>query len=132
MIKTHSMNSKDLRIGNYVEAEGMICEVMAVTEGGTHIEVRTPQGKTMEVSTAEVKSIMLSDELLMTNCGFDKDGLHVIGIDHHRYYLKIQDGYIVLLNQEGDSLIHFWDIRSLHQLQNLYNSLKGKEMKIFF
>jgi len=126
------MKSKDLRIGNFVEVDGMICEVVAISDTETHIEVKTPRNKISEIPLGDAKPILLSDEMLMNNCEFDTNGLHVIGIDQHRYYLKVQDGYIILLNQEGESLIHFWDIRHLHQLQNLYNSLKGQEMKITF
>jgi hypothetical protein len=125
------MKAKDLRIGNYVEVDGMMLRVVSISNNGeTHIEVKTPQNKKMEVAINEIKPIPLADDMLISNCQFDENGMHTIGLDEHRYYLKIQDGYIVLLNQQEDPLIHFWDVRYLHSLQNLYHALKGKEMEI--
>ena len=124
------METKDLRIGNYVSVEGIITEVVAICDTGIDlVGVRTPHARVVERSLTDIKPVSLDDKALQ-HCVFDKHGKHIIGIDNHSYYLKLHDGYIVLLNKKNDPVIHFWDVRYLHQLQNLYFALKGKEMPI--
>lgn len=126
------MKTKDLRIGNFVEIEGVISEVMAINCENTVIEVRAAEAGGISVQMADVRPIPLSGQMLTEFCSFDNEGRHIIGIDQHRHYLKIQDGYIVLLNKAEEPLIHFYDVRYLHSLQNLYYMLKGEEMKVSF
>jgi hypothetical protein len=127
------MDARELRIGNYVEVNGERVMVEGICgPGEEHIQVRNSQNKIVEVKMNVIKPIPLRGELLLRCCEFDEEGNHTIGIDHHRHYLKVEDGYIVLLNKQKEALIHFWDVRSLHQLQNLYHALKNKEMEIVF
>ena len=125
------MNSIEIRIGNYVEMESEVVKVVAICckEDG-RVEVQDKHHNNHKVSINSLTPISLNRELLATHCSFDKYAKHVIGIDQHRYYLKFKDGYIVLLNQENEAIIHFWDVKQLHQLQNLYFALKGREMVI--
>lgn len=124
------MEAKDLRIGNYVSIEGQITEVVAICDTNHDVvEVKMPEARVVELSLREITPVKLDDEVLQ-KAVFDKHGRHVIGIDNHSYYLKLYDGYIVLLNKKNDPVIHFWDVRYLHQLQNLYFALKGKEMQV--
>ena len=127
------MNTRELRIGNYVQVGGEIKPVDGIcSEKEDHIQVRTAQNKLLDVSLDQVKPIPLHGQLLIKCCEFDEEGTHTIGIDHDRHYLRVEDGYIVLLNKQKEALIHFWDVKTLHQLQNLYYALKGKEMEIAF
>jgi hypothetical protein len=125
------MNSQELRIGNYVEVEGVIVKVVAICSNIEGIlEVKVPQGKTTQVRAGEVKPIVLSANTLKESCYFDDEGKRNLTIDKQRYSLKLADGYILLLNKKNEAMIHFWDVRYLHQLQNLYFALNGKEMPV--
>jgi hypothetical protein len=129
------MDTNDLRIGNYVKVNGEIVIVDGICGSGgdgEYIQTKKLHDQFEEVKISDVASIPLEGELLIKCCEFDKEGHHIIGIDQHRHYLKMEGGYIVLLNKEKSPLIHFWDIKSLHQLQNLYYALKGKEMQVVF
>ena len=127
------MDTKELRIGNYVAVNGETVMVEGICgPEEEHIQIRKSRNEIAEVKISEVQPISLRGELLLKCCEFDEEGNHTIGIDHHRHYLKVEDGYIVLLNKQKEALIHFWDVKSLHQLQNLYHALKGKEMEIVF
>lgn len=127
------MNTKEIRIGNYVEVKGKIVKVDSILgDGKEQVEVVTSEQKTMTVKIDEVLPIPLTGDILMKCCKFDKVGRHIIGIDDHRHYLQLKDGYVSLLNNKYEDMIQFWDVQSLHQLQNLYFALKGEEMIAVF
>src|SRR4051812_8133507 len=122
------MNTKEMRIGNYVEVNGKVVKVDSILgDGKEQVVVVTNDNKELTVKIADVQPIPLTGDILMKCCEFDKEGKHIIGIDAHRHYLKLQDGYVTLLNNRYEDMIQFWDVKSLHQLQNLYFALKGKE-----
>jgi hypothetical protein len=126
------MDSGELRAGNLIEVEGLIVRVADVCNAEKEITAVTPDDKKITTSMSAVKPISLADRALEQYCNLDEDGYIVVGIDSHRYYLKIKDGYIILLSRNSEPLIHFWDVRYVHQLQNLYHALKGQEMAIVF
>jgi hypothetical protein len=125
------MNLREISIGNFVGVNDEAVKVVAIISkenGGA--EVKDRYGNIQFVSIDNLQPIVLSNELLTNSCLFDKSGKYVLGVDHHRYYLKFKDGYIVLLSLDNQPIIHFWDVQQLHQLQNLYFALKGKEMTV--
>jgi hypothetical protein len=125
------MNSTELRIGNYVEIEGVTVVVVAIYENQENdLEVKIPQGRLSRVRSVNANPIRLTADLLKRVCGFDEQGRYIIGIDNHRYYLKIENSYILLLNNKNETIIHFWDVRYLHMLQNLFYGLKGSEIPV--
>lgn len=125
------MNTRELRIGNYVAVDGATAAVDAIcSKKDGYIEIKTNGQNIREVTLTDIKPIPLTNELLNNCCEFDNNGRHVIGIDDHRHFLKIQNGYVVLMNRKFEDMIHFWDVQSLHQLQNLYFALKGEEMTV--
>ena len=124
------MNSLNLRIGNYVETEDSVVEIVAVHGQDRDIMVRLPSKKITGIKPVTIKPILLAPDMLVRNCGFDHNCKHVIGIDYERYHLWFANGYITLSNKKNVPVIHFWDVRHLHQLQNLYFALKGEEIKI--
>jgi hypothetical protein len=125
------MDSKELRIGNYVKWGGAIAEVVSICKiDRWSIELQAPDKKVQEVALDDISPVALSLELLMNKCGFDSLGKLKLGIDHHRYCLMYQDGYMVLSNQNYEPLIQFWDVRYLHRLQNLYYALKAIELPV--
>ena len=123
------MNTKEIRIGNYVEVKGQVAKVDSILgDGKEEVEVITSDEKLLTAKIADVQPIPLNGNILMKCCKFDKVGRHIIGIDDHRHFLQLKDGYVALLNNKYEDMIQFWDVRSLHQLQNLYFALKGEEM----
>lgn len=127
------MDTKELRIGNYVTVDGEVRTVQGInSEKENRIQVRNAENKITDVSMDDLSAIPLTGELVIRCCKFEEDGHHIIGIDNHRYYLKVEDGFVVLLNKKKEAMIHFWDVQNLHQLQNLYFALKGKEMEVVF
>ena len=127
------MNSRELRIGNYVEVEDEVAEVVAIIDSDENkIRVRIGLGPVIEINSDMANPIILTTDFLVSHCHFDDMGRHILGIDHHRYFLRFYDGYILLSDKRDEPIIHFWDVRHLHQLQNLYHALKGKEIEIDF
>ncbi|MES2703962.1 MAG: hypothetical protein V4649_15080 [Bacteroidota bacterium] len=124
------MDSHELRKGNLVDAEGVVVQVVSLDGDSQEIEITAPGNKRNRVKLALVRPIPVTSDTLSEYFSFDKQGRHVVGIDKHRYYLKMHDGYVILLNQKSEPLIHFWDVRYVHQLQNLYYALKGEEMMV--
>ena len=94
------------------------------------VETLTSKDQKVKTRISKVKPVALTSQLLTENCSFDKSARHKIGIDDYRCFLEFKEGYISLLDQHGDVMIRFMDIRNLHQLQNLYYALKGSEMEI--
>lgn len=126
------MNSAELRTGNLIEVNGQIVQVKEVCSAEKQVTAVTPDDKQIKTRASEVVPISLESGPLTRYCEVDEYGYIIVGIDKHRYYLQIKDGYIVLLSQDGEPLIHFWDVRYIHQLQNLYHALKGQEMAVVF
>jgi len=127
------MDARNLKIGNYVYANEEIVEVIAVDGTDENdIEIKVSDGVILKGTPGELKiaPIKLTPLILTELCGFDSDGLYVLGIDKDLYYLKFHIDHITLLMESMEPLIHFWDVQYLHQLQNLYYSLRTKEMPI--
>lgn len=126
------MNLKELRIGNYVLVENEKAEVISIGNNDALLTVKYPGDKIEEIPLATATPIVLGSEMLGDCCDFDELGKHMLDVDHHRHFLKLQNGYIALQNKKNETIIHFWEIKYMHQLQNLYYALKGKEMKVAF
>ena len=95
--------------------------------------MKLPDEQKIEIDIADVTPIKITGELLANCCNFDETGNHIIGIDSHRHFLKIEENrHISLLNRQYEPMIHFWDVQHLHQLQNLYYALKNEEMVVRF
>ena len=126
------MNSRELRIGNYVEVDHVIAEVVAIYNNEHDIAILVLPNKVIKINAEKAVPVALSIDFLIRHCNFDHNGRHILGMDHHRYFLRFHKGYILLSDRKDEPIIHFWDIRHLHQLQNLYHALKGREIEIVF
>ena len=134
-VQCQLMNPRELRIGNYVMAGGVIMEVVAIdSKAENDIEIRSPRNNIIRVrlSDGKVTPLLIDRELLTSCCGFDDMGRLIIDIDVYLYFLQENDGYIILMSKGGAPIIHFWDVRAIHQLQNLYYSFKGRELPTYF
>jgi len=125
------MKSNELRIGNYVNYEGDSC--LFELDDFKNIEFD-------ELSSC-YEPIPLTEEWLL-RFGFEFDGEQINGkyykkeINYssgYRDYLSITDkgaGYLFMLtsNYEKHSILPF-EYKHVHQLQNLYFALTGKELE---
>ncbi|MBS1584627.1 MAG: hypothetical protein JSS82_03700 [Bacteroidetes bacterium] len=128
------MDPKELRIGNRIRANGRIVEVMAIdSPEEDDIEVRSLEGLIVKakLSHLDIQPILLTEEIAQTCCGF-MDGYMQFMTRQEQLYFKLQDAHVVLLNSKREPMIHFWEIKTLHGLQNLYFAITRQEMKISF
>lgn len=123
------MDPSELRIGNYVFADGMMTEVIAIEVDD--IVVRRDDG-TMSVkfNNIQLAPIPLSKDALYLCCKFNKYGTLPLKLHPYLYALKIVENHIVVLDDKGTPTMHFWDVKALHKLQNLYFALKEEDLEI--
>lgn len=127
------MQLKELRIGNYILVNTNIAKVRCIDSiHDNKVQVELTDKKLQEISIQEISPIPLDNETLVDCCNFNASQTHIVGADNHYYTLRLKDGHIILQDEQQNPMIHFWDIVSLHQLQNLYYSLKKTEMKVHF
>lgn len=116
--------ASELRIGNWVELNGAFGKVQSVDEFN-QIKVFGYYPIT------PVKPIPLSEEILF-KCGFSKGSVWNVG----KYLCKeINYGFWITYKKEKIildfiSAASITEIEYLHQLQNLYFALTGKELEI--
>lgn len=113
------MNVKELRIGNYVIDNLEICQVIQIEANGN---VMTSCTSKFPISNVEdLKPVELTQEILL-KCGFESK------------YFGIKTFYNPLMELDHDFYLMGVDygvkIKHLHQLQNLYFVLTGKELEI--
>ena len=122
------VNIKELRIGNWIKLNGGFCEINEITQIG-------------EIA---YEPIHLTEEIIK-KCGFQKneEGNHYklyedfIGL---KFMLSSENIfiYIIQYRERTNEIIPMsnWQplkhILYLHQLQNLYYDIMGKELKIKF
>lgn len=136
------IKASELRIGNYfhpmsknvevqIPASAVIHQVGSVDKFG-NISVIEHDAKTITLTTKEISPIPLTPELLK-KIGFDtsENGTLYIQVGNTTY-LEYQDGHWSVTPETWrGTLIDFWgEVKYLHQLQNLYYSLSGEELKI--
>lgn len=113
------MQSKDLRIGNFILVEEKVYEVeMNDSYGVLGIDKRGL------VRLENVNPIQLTEEWLV-NFGFEK-----YEFDHKEKQYRYKDRLIVLRDGKfadyGSSVI----VEHVHELQNLYFALTGEELEL--
>ena len=111
------MKAEDLRLGNYVELEGLICKLN-----------RTTLSAILQGRYNELKPIPISEKILL-NCGFETIENNWKVLDC--FYLKLSwerlAGFWLTFENESIYLSH---IKHLHQLQNIFFSLTNEELTI--
>lgn len=137
------MKAEELRIGNYVKIDSGIGKVVSLMSNtfcnecandDYNITIEMEDGTFREEEEGKVEGIPLTEEILL-NCGFE-----YINADNKVY------GLISPENGNGDRyrIVHFLDgdfrmvlntwryvsIKNVHQLQNLYYAINGKELNI--
>jgi hypothetical protein len=128
------MDPKELRIGNRIRANGRIVEVIAIdSPEEDDIEICSLDGMIVKakLSHLDIQPILLTEDIAKTCCGF-MDGYMEFMTKQEKLYFKLQEAHVVLMNSKREVMIHFWEIKTLHGLQNLYFAITKKEMQISF
>ena len=112
------METKDLRIGNYVSYLGEPQEVLGMDKTQVYIK---PFNFVLFLDINEVEPITLTEEWIL-KLGFEK-------LCNFRFHINKPANYDGFLFCEGYSVITD-RIHYVYQLQNLYFSLTGKELKL--
>ena len=117
------MKATELRIGNWINTIEGPAQVKAISEGGIMTTSGMPDGDHLEFA----EPIPLTTEMLKKCLNF-KEGL---------YTLQGLRGYFVALHLDGNVYAEYFirhcsvcKVEFLHQLQNLYFALTGKELEI--
>lgn len=127
------IDPKELRIGNYVSVLHGVVKIKHFTEVGAHFE------DDCGGNWRSLDPIDLTPEWL-ERLGFKKDPLN--GYDYevvweyngfsHLELMKIDIGYWAIISQRGSgkefSRTNLRKLESVHQLQNLYYALTGKDL----
>lgn len=120
------MEMTELRIGNNVMLDGVICKVAKLGDLITPIILEVPTDNM--VFSQQIKPIPLTEEWLL-KFGLDKgnkiiDEYYYFNIDikSNKAYINDGEGY------EGADVLA--KINYVHQLQNLYYALTGQELKM--
>lgn len=124
------MNTKELRIGNWMYCKGEYGEIEAIAPRELTIYVKE---RRKHISPYEVSPIPITEEILL-KCGFVKrDHRFTLGVlkesSHYTYKIELfknEFGIFYDHKNEGSYLL----IISLHQLQNLFFALTGEELNI--
>lgn len=138
------MNANELRIGNYIKFDqgiGLVCSISTPLyeswNTGNDENVRVVHGKTYyECTETELQPIPLNENLLL-KCGFIANEEY----EHPSFdeLIHKETEWFGIGDFNGEYwIVNFLDqasgdgsaIRSLHQLQNLYFAVTGKELEV--
>ena len=124
------ISTVDLRIGNWITVSEVTYRVTALSETKVHFK-----GRKGGVSQEEIHPIPITQEIL-EKAGFKKKGKADLfdkfpneGFTYHIYSHKV-----MIFHGPHNTLCHWLStqIDFLHQLQNLYYCLTGRELSISF
>lgn len=125
------MNAKELRIGNYVTSEqaNEYYEILTIVELDCELIIAEDEGGIC-FRNKDIKPIIITDKWLF-KLGFNKIN-HIHGYDFFTLHnSKINKCNIDIYDKNtkymGYSVLH---CEYVHQLQNLYFALTGKELEI--
>lgn len=130
------MKVEELRIGNIVKCEEVkqfrVDEILWVEHLGYTLRMRVGVNResTFDMPLRDAEPIPITDEMLI-KCGFTN------GVKEHGFFKLYKQNNCVAWgvnddDQEKFILIDNDSIKSVHQLQNIYFALTGKELKIEF
>lgn len=140
------MKAEELRIGNYVKIDSGIGKVVSLMSNtfcnecandDYNITIEMGDGTFREEEETKVEGIPLTEEILL-NCGFEKIN-HIYGYSFYsfnRNSLEDEKVYMpldVYLNPNYAKIAKFTvqqNVEYVHQLQNLFYAINGKELNI--
>lgn len=137
------MTASELRIGNWIEYNGMVCQVYSIQSPLPRKEERYNNkeiitllcGGLISVTIEECNPVSTTEEVLL-NFGFLKVNDYYITIESFHYenkncwiYLFKKVFEFHLITSDGRFNLHR-SFKYVHQLQNLYFALIGKELEL--
>jgi hypothetical protein len=114
------MTRSELRIGNIIDRGDYHCKVTSITEDGIMTEPINYEGERFVEQTT--KPIPITEEWLV-KLGFVRDKTEIAV-----YYFGDLEIQLPVYFKYKESHIH--NIKYVHELQNLYFALTGKELEI--
>ena len=112
------MEANELRLGNYIR--NMYGEVIKV-------DLKALK----EVSKGELFGVVELTEEILLKCGFEKFSEYIFSISiDNGWFLNIESNYIFLNYKENECEVSHFEYKYLHQLQNIYFALTGKELNV--
>lgn len=129
------MDTKDLRIGNILYADGEIATVVGIEgEDENNFVIKLDHGKNKVIqvkpSVIDIKPILLGDDFVKGLNLFDELGNLKFSTKTDKFKLRRANGHVILLNDRNETMVHFWDVKYLHRLQNLFYVLSKQELEI--
>ena len=131
--RVNNMEAQELRIGNKIWRPCCYDEVLEIRENGI-IGLDSLRGL---ISYSEIEPIPITEELLL-KIGFKKDvdanSLYRYAIDNCLFEIRLWDsGTLIKLENHCEDCVrkvHLPKTPNLHQLQNAYYLVTGKELEI--
>ena len=139
------MDKKELRIGNYVKYNGSVVSVYAISNPtpskdkhfNNKARVTLWCNGLMDATIDEIEPIPITEELVL-KIGFKKDvdanNRYRYVIDNCMFEIRLWDsGTLIKLENYCEDCVrkvHLPKTPNLHQLQNAYYLLTGKELEI--
>lgn len=129
------MDVKELRIENYVKYNGNVVSVYAISNPTPNkdkhfdnkVRVTLWCNGLIDATIDEIESIPITDELL-EKCGFEQCGYIFKTLFIEMY--EVTNGWHLHIDNERFETALSTTIKYLHQLQNAYYLLTGKELEI--
>lgn len=120
----------DLRIGNWITVSGVSYRISAISETKVYFKAR--KGAVIQ---EELHPIPITQELL-EKAGFKQRGTTDLfdKIPNEGFTYQMHSNKIMLFHSKDNTLCHWLNTRIvfLHQLQNFYYHLTGREIQISF
>ena len=135
----NKVSPTDLRLGNWLydsKPSGFPMQISALGKDWVQLDFEGNEGDVFENSDKEIYPIPITKELIVKSLNAEPLGDdYSVKLGDYRYiYFRINnDGYISIdfFNYDDNSENEICDgIRYVHELQNLYHALTGKELEI--
>lgn len=132
------INSNELRIGSIIDFDGMKSIVKEIDNQGVVVFIKETD-ETEWIDLFQFTPITLTEEILL-KCGFKHETMFIIKnlylIEYGDFYFALDENngyYHVKLSNHSfghEKQVGLGMIKYLHQIQNLYFALTGKELEI--
>lgn len=121
------IQANELRIGNYIvfNEDDAISKVIGIHTDIDGVDVQLNDEETY-IELRQFSGIELTEEILL-KCGFKKKS-YLYNLKN--YHIDLTNGFFFIGNDHASSGNVDAFIKHLHQLQNLYFALTGKELEV--
>lgn len=109
------MNAKDLRIGNWVKHNGKVVKVVGLSDRCVYILTPPLQKYFHTVPEQDIEPIEITDGVIQS-------------LPYCDLWISDNNVDFCIHTSNNDYDFKFTEVPHLHQLQNLYHSLTGKEL----